>query len=376
MRRRLPAMLNRFIDRLTKKSWSPADVDAMVGGARAAYLTYATDPKTRDRAASGGTTSALLITALERGDIDGAIVCRTFVEDGRVRAHFVLARTRDEILAARGSKYVETSFLKEVLPILRESSGRFAVCGLPCDITNLKRWESKNPEFADKVALRIAFLCGHNSRKELIDGVTCKLRREAGGGNLVDYNFRTGHWRGELEAKFDDGISVRKPFSYFSDYRNLYFFAERKCVACIDHFGYDSDISLGDVWLYALRDDPIKHTGALVRTDRAGALVEAAIADGSVVATRISRETILDGQARVAPVHYNVSARSRVGRLLGAKIPDSHHFEFGPMKWLSAFVGMANMKWSESRLAGTVFRVPRPIIRSYLILKKALESLS
>lgn len=376
MRRRLLAMLNRFIDRLAKKSWSPADVDAMVGAARAAYLTYAADSKVRERAASGGTTSALLVRALEYGVIDGAIVCRTFVEDGRVRAHFVLARTRDEILAARGSKYVETSFLKEVLPILRESSGRFAVCGLPCDITNLKRWESKNPDLANKVALRIAFFCGHNSRKELIDGVTCKLCREAGGGKLVDYDFRKGHWRGELEAKFDNGTSVRKPFSYFSDYRNLYFFAERKCVACIDHFGYDSDISMGDVWLYALRDEPIKHTGALVRSERGGALVEAAIADGCIVASRISRETILDGQARVAPVHYNVSARSCVGRFLGAKIPHNHQIEFGPMKLLSAFIGMANMKWSESRIAGTVFSVPRPIIRTYLILKKALESLS
>ena len=369
-------MLNRLIDGLTKKRWSPAEIDAMVGPARATYLSYAADSEMRERAASGGTTSALLVNALERGEIDGAIVCRTSVEKGKVRAHFVLARTREEIMAARGSKYVETSFLKEVLPLLKGTSGRFAVCGLPCDITNLKRWEIKNPELANKVALRVAFLCGHNSRKELIDGVTCKLCREAGGGSLVDYNFRRGHWRGHLEAKFDNGEVVRKPFSYFSDYRNLYFFAERKCVACIDHFGYDSDISLGDVWLYALRDDPIKHTGVIVRSARAGALLDAAIADGSIMATQVSRETILDGQARVAPVHYNVSARSRVGRLLGAKIPDNHHIEFGPMKWLSAFIGMANMKWSESGKAGIIFRVPRPVIRSYLVLKKALETLS
>lgn len=368
-------MLNRIIDRMTKKRWSPSEVDALVGPAQAAYLSHASDPAVRGLAASGGTTSAVLATALARGDIDGAIVCRTMIENGRVRAHFVLARTEEEILAARGSKYVETKFLREVLPILEENDGRFAVCGLPCDITNLKRWEEKNPRLARKVALRVAFLCGHNSRKELIDGVSCKLCKEAGGASLLDYRFRTGHWRGELEATFDNGKTIRKPFPFFSDYRNLYFFAERKCVACIDHFGYDADIAMGDVWLYSLRDDPIKHTGVLVRSKRAAALLDAAVADGAVVVEAVSREMILDGQTRIAPVHYNVSARSRAGRLLGVKIPDNHNMKVGPIKWLSAFLGMANMRVSEGRWAGVIFKVPRPLIRGYLIFKKGLESI-
>jgi coenzyme F420-reducing hydrogenase beta subunit len=367
-------MLNRIIDKLTKKTWSEAELDAMLGVSRAAYLTHAADDSIREQAASGGTSSALLVAALESGRIDGAIVCRTFVEEGKVRAHFVLARTREEILTARGSKYVETRFLREVLPILEENEGRFAVCGLPCDITNLTRWEEKNQRLAGKVALKIAFLCGHNSRKELIDGVTCKLCKQAG-GQIVDYNFRTGHWRGQLSAKFDNGRVIRKPFSYFSDYRNLYFFAERKCVACIDHFGYDSDISMGDVWLYALRDAPIKHTGVLVRSERAARLLDAAVAEGCIVAEEVPREMILDGQTRIAPTHFNVSARSRAGKWLGVKIPDRHNMKVGPIKWFSAFVGLANMRWSESGRANLIFKIPRPVLRGYLVFKKGIESI-
>lgn len=368
-------MLNRIIDKLTKKKWSEAEMDAMLGVSRAAYLTHAADDGIREQAASGGTSSALMVAALESGRIDGAIVCRTFVEDGKVRAHFVLARTREEILDARGSKYVETRFLREVLPILEENEGRFAVCGLPCDISNLKRWEEKNPKLAGKVALRMAFLCGHNSRKELIDGITCKLCKLADGGNLVDYKFRTGHWRGELSATFDNGKVATKPFSYFSDYRNLYFFAERKCVACIDHFGYDADISMGDVWLYALRDSPIKHTGILVRSERAAEIFDAAVADGGIIAEEVARETILDGQTRIAPTHYNVTARSRAGKWLGVKIPDRHGMKVGPIKWFSAFLGLADMRWSESSRANLIFRIPRPILRCYLIFKKGIESI-
>ncbi|MCC5982598.1 MAG: Coenzyme F420 hydrogenase/dehydrogenase, beta subunit C-terminal domain [Oceanicaulis sp.] len=369
-------MLNRLIDRLTKKKWSEAEIDAMVGPARSAWLTYANDEAVRDRAASGGTTSALLIHMLETGAIDGAIVCRTFIEEGKVRAHFVLAHTREDILAARGSKYVETKFLREVLPILEQNEGRFAVCGLPCDITNLKRWEEKNPKLAGKVALRLAFLCGHNSRKELIDHITCQLCTKAGGDcQLTDYEFRTGHWRGELEARFDNGQTIRKPFAFFSDYRNLYFFAERKCVACIDHFGYDADIALGDVWLYSLRDDPMKHTGILVRTERAEAAFNALKDAGLVHGEEITREMILDGQTRIAPVHYNVSARSRAGKLFRVKVPDNHNMKVGPIKYFSAVVGMANMRWSEHKEGRQVMAIPRPLIRIYLIFKKGLETI-
>lgn len=367
-------MLNRIIDKLTKKTWSEAELDAMLGVSRAAYLTHAADDSIREQAASGGTSSALLVAALESGRIDGAIVCRTFVEEGKVRAHFVLARTREEILTARGSKYVETRFLREVLPILEENEGRFAVCGLPCDITNLKRWEEKNPKLAGKVALRIAFLCGSNSRKELVDGIACKLCKEAR-SELVEFHFSYGHWRGELEAKFANGKVIKKGKPFYSDYRNLFFFTERKCVACIDHFGYDSDISMGDVWLYALRDDPIKHTCVLVRSERAAEIFDAAVADGRILAEEVPREMILDGQTRIAPTHYNVSARSRAGKWLGVKIPDRHNMKVGPIKWFSAFIGLANMRWSESSRADLIFRIPRPILRGYLIFKKGIESI-
>jgi hypothetical protein len=91
------------------------------------------------------------------------------------------------------------------------------VCGLPCDISNLRRWEERDPELADRVALRIALFCGHNSRKELIDGITLRLSREASPARLVDFHFRRGHWRGALLATYSNGVSISKPATYFPD---------------------------------------------------------------------------------------------------------------------------------------------------------------
>jgi coenzyme F420 hydrogenase subunit beta len=345
----------------------------MVGQARSAFLTYATDASIRSIAASGGTTSAILIHALQTGLIDGAVVCRTVIVDGRVRAEFTLARTREDILAARGSKYVETRFLRDVLPILEQNDGRFAVCGLPCDITNLSRWEERKPLLRQRVALRLAFFCGHNSRTALIDMVTDQIVRENGNKQITDFRFRVGHWRGKLQAELEDGTVVEKPFSTFSNYRNCHFFSERKCLACIDHFGYDADISLGDVWLYALRDHPIKYTGVLVRSERAQALFDSALGSGSLRANEVPVTTILDGQSRIAPVHYNVTARSRAGKGFRVKIPDIQNQKVSLAKYLSAYLTIANMRWSESKHAHIIFRVPHALITFYLFLKKGLE---
>ncbi len=367
----------KIIDTLTKKNWSENDELEMMGATLSTHLAYASDKEVRKEAASGGATSALLIHALESNVIDGAIVCNSFIDNGKVRARFEIARSRADILAARGSKYVETKFLREVLPLLRNNDGKYAVCGLPCDISNLKRWEKKEPELKSKVALRVSFLCGHNSRKELIDGVTRKLQQEQGAEKkLTQFKFRTGHWRGDLEARYDDNTTVKKRFSYFSDYRNLSFFCEKKCVACIDHFGFHADISFGDVWLYSLKNNPLKHGCVVIRSNRGQQLFDQAIGSNALKSEQVERRLILDGQSRIAPTHYDITARSKAAKLLGANIPDKLKLKTSAIKVISSFIGLFNMKISEGKFSSYIFLTPRPLIRGYLYFKKGLETLA
>lgn len=361
-------------DRLLKKTWSDEDIKRYVGDYRSAYLTYAKDEHVRARAASGGTTSAILIYGLENALLDGAVVCNTVVQEGKVRAHFSIATTAEEILAARGSKYVETRFLREVLPMIRSFEGKLAVVGLPCDISALNRRCSKEPALAEKVALTMALVCGHNSRTELIDEVTARLERESG-KKLSDYRFRVGHWRGHLEAEFDDGSVVSKPSKHFNDYQNLFFFSERKCMACYDHYGYGADITVGDIWLFSLKDDPIKRTGVITRSSYGQDICESVFKSGKVDASELDVKNIMDGQSRIGPFHYNVSARYKAGKLLGIKLVDSVN---QPVTWhtyINALITLCNMRLSEKKWGRKlIFMTPRFVLKLYLYLKKGLES--
>ncbi|MEW8384697.1 MAG: coenzyme F420 hydrogenase/dehydrogenase beta subunit N-terminal domain-containing protein, partial [Candidatus Thiodiazotropha taylori] len=108
-------MLNQLTDRLLKKEWSEETIEQLVGDYQSLYHAYAEDPQVRLNAASGGVGSALLIELIKAGEIAGALVCNTRIESGKVRAHFSIATTEQEILEAQGSKYVETAFMKEAL---------------------------------------------------------------------------------------------------------------------------------------------------------------------------------------------------------------------------------------------------------------------
>jgi coenzyme F420 hydrogenase subunit beta len=368
-------MFGTALDRFLKKTWTQADIDRYVGIHRQAWLTHAADPGIRSRAASGGTTSAVLIEGLRQGLFEGAVVCSAQVQDGKVRPSFRIATTPDQILAARGSKYVESRFLPSVLPLLRDFQGRVAVVGLPCDIAALKQRCNADPALAAKVAVTIALVCGHNSRTALIDATTARLEKQSG-RTLRDYRFRIGHWRGHLEAEFNDGSILRRPTKVFNDYQNMFFFCERKCLACHDHYGYAADLTMGDIWLFRLKADPIKHTAVITRTDAGEALFDAATGSRAVVAAKIDIRDIMDGQARIGPAHYNVTARARAGRWLGIKLPDRVH---APVTWhdeLNALWTLANVRLSETSWGRwLIFAMPRSMIRALLYMKKGLESI-
>lgn len=362
-------------ERVLRKSWSDEDVIRYVGSVKAAFLSHASSEEVRALAASGGTTSALLLFGLRHGWFEGAVVCQRVIIDGRVRPSFSIATTPEAVLAGRGSTYIETRFVRDVIPLIQQFHGRVAVVGLPCDISALRRHGERRPEIGSKVALTIALVCGHNSRTELIDQITTRLT-ERMSDDLVDYRFRVGHWRGQQIASFTNGETVSQPFRKFSTYQNLYVCAERKCLSCADHYGYEADISTGDVWLYRLKSDPIKRTGVITRTERGHDLFTSAVDDCSVNAEAIDVRIIMDGQSRIGPSHYNVTARARAGRLLGVTVRDPVNTKVKWHELVNAIMSVGAMKLSESRHGRRViFMTPAPVLRFALFLKKGLESL-
>jgi coenzyme F420 hydrogenase subunit beta len=348
-------------------------VHQFIGNFNKTYFAYAGNERVREKAASGGVATALLSFLLDTQRIDGALVCRTMIRDGKVRPEFFIAKDEEDLLSAQGSKYIEVNFMEDALPLLKSFNGHLAVTLLPCDTSTLWRVMENDEELAKKITLIITLFCGHNSVCELTDMVTRKLTPK--GAQIVDFRHRKGHWRGELLAEFNSGKIVEKPFSYFSDYQNLYFFCQQKCHHCYDHTGYDGDISVGDIWSLRMKEEPIKHSAVITRSPAGTEVFADAVKSRILVASEESITEICEGQARTMPFHYNVSARARVGKLLGFKIKDRVYARVRWNDFLVAWMALSNEKLSRSTNGRWwIAHTPRFILKFLLYFMKGLES--
>lgn len=363
----------QLIDRLLKRNWTPEYLARAVGECREAYFCHAADQEMQKAAASGGVVTAVLDRLLREKIADGALCVRSFVADGTVRAEFFIAKCAADLASAQGSKYMPVYF-RDALPLIREFPGRLALVLLPCDARALSRIRRAEPGVDAKIAFVVTLFCGHNSERVLTDSVVKRFRAEH--GQLRNFRHRFGHWRGRIGMEFEDGTSVVRPFSEFSDYQNLFFFSQRKCHACFDHTGFYGDLAAGDIWSQHMKKEPVKHTAVIARSKAASAILTCMFADRALSGYPVDMETVCDGQSRSLPFHYNVSARSRVSRIFGMRLKDLTKQEVKWNQLIVAFLVMLNEKVTRYEFGRwTVMRIPRPLLKMYLVMLKGLESL-
>ena len=370
---RFKQQFNTLVDSALRKKWSSIDVNNFVGDYRYCRLTYSLDVELRQNAASGGSLTQMLIDGLENNVIDGALVCRTVIIDNKIRPKFYIAQSKEELFNSQGSKYVETRFVKEAIPLIKNFDGRLAVVGLPCDISITKRLMLKDIKLNNKIKVLFALVCGHNSKYDLIDKISEKIESKFN-KKIKKYFFRVGHWRGKIKIIFEDDTVQYLPSSYFNDYQNLFFFSEKKCLACYDHYGYDADISVGDIWSYYLKNNPIKHTALIIKNDRGNEYFNKC--STNLYQKKIIIDEILDGQSRIGPFHYNLTARAKVGKLFNIKLVDRVNAKVTFWHLLDSFITLLNFKLSSNSFGKKIiFFIPRKILKFYLYIKKGLESI-
>lgn len=364
-----------FIEKFTRKQFSDTEKNNILGIVLDSRLAYAADGTLRERSASGGAVTGLLLHLLESGKIDGALVTEGYVEEQQFKTRFIIATNREELLRSQGSKYVTVHFNRDAVPLLREFEGKLAVVALPCDTTNLRRMCEKDSELNEKIELIITLFCGHNCDSLLTDYVIQKQKNKSG-KELVYYQHRVGHWRGKQLFVYADHSEEKTSQKVFKNLFNLYFFCEPKCLHCHDQFGYDSDISAGDLWHSSMKSSPIKMNAVLSRTPTGEAALRSAIKNGDIIFKNLTSDLLMEGHARTIRGHYNVSARAKAGKLLGFKIKDSVKEKVNLWDWLTGFIILFNYHLSTKKWGRKlIFKMPKAIWILYLYLFKGIETL-
>lgn len=137
----------------------PRADDEPVGKVLAIYRSRAADSGLKDQAQYGGTVTALLCYAFDKGMIDEAVLTS---DDKRVFPHGIVAKTKEEIIACAGSRYTSSAVLEAFNKRKKERSSRLGVVVLPCQAQSLalaKDFPKNTDQVKPEAELTIGLFC-------------------------------------------------------------------------------------------------------------------------------------------------------------------------------------------------------------------------
>lgn len=195
----------------------------------------------RKEAASGGIASEFLHYLLVKGLVDYVVVARQYHNDRGNGFEIIEADYADSVFQNAGSRYCPVNMGRAIGEI-RKRDGTCAIVCLPCLARGIKTLIKTDESLRDRIKFVVSLLCNHIPSYEATDYLMKKYKQK--GASLIKY--RGNGWFGNLRI-YENGTEIFSvPFSeYFGSKFSEYFWQE-SCVNCVDHFGREADICVGD----------------------------------------------------------------------------------------------------------------------------------
>ncbi len=238
------------------------------GVSRDIFLARASDPEVLERGQDGGLVSAILLWCLEHDKIDAALVS-TLEGDGRSwKPVPAVARTREEVLAAAGSRYTYSANTLAYTQAAAAGSERLALVGMSCQASVPAVMRARK---AGKAGRRLALSIGLLCSKTFDDAIFEELFEAKYG--LVHKDMVKMNIKGVFQIWMRDGSYHEIPL------KECHGWTREGCKACPDFAAEHADISTGGIG--AFND----WTLTLVRTDLGREIIDGMVA-GGVIETR------------------------------------------------------------------------------------------
>jgi coenzyme F420 hydrogenase subunit beta len=232
----------------------------LTGHIETVRMGFSTNPEIRNIGASGGVLTQTLIYLLETKRVDAVIVARQGVGSPE-KARAVIARTREEIIAAAQSIYIPVSML-DILKTL-EPKTSYAITCLPDQSAALRMLQQKG--WAN--ARQIKYVLGPYTGTALYPAaIRCFLRskRVKDDDKITSLNWRAGEWPGYLEIKTASGHVVRTPKVYYNFL--IPFFVTQTSLQSMDFTNEFADLAVGDAWSPKYESQGGGHSVVVTRT--------------------------------------------------------------------------------------------------------------
>ena len=346
------------LKQLSQEASESAEVKehAIIGRYTNLYTGHSTDEDIRFRSASGGLVTGLLIYLIEKKIINGAVVTR-FSSKDHITPETFIARTKEELISARSSKYCPVS-MQGIRRQIREAEGKYVIVGLPCHLHGFRKIEMMDMKFKEHVFAYLGLYCSSGRTFHLTDYV---LQQRKIDKNRVKYfAYRDEGCLGSMVVRYIPqkekamGETNRNSYTSPSDLEQVYkerygsyynlrsYFIPRRCHFCIDHSAELSDISFGDIHVKPYSDDEIGVNSVIVRNPRMNELLQQAVKDGAVILDELQENTLIASQKMAKVKKNKYGSLVKWGKKLSMKVPE-YDSVYGNMGLFKSIIYMLNL---------------------------------
>lgn len=310
----------------------------MLGHYTGLYKGYSTDYDIRYHCASGGCVSQFMIWLLENGEIDGAVVTG-FEKESPMDPRVFIARTREEVLAAKSSKYCVVT-MNGIAREISQTPGRYVVVGLPCHIHAFRKYCGINKKVGERVVGFFSIFCSGNKNME--SQAYMRWRYHIDKKDLAEFAYRDEGCLGSVFFRDKNRNPICTPIEYLDFYRGIRsFFSIPRCGVCSDFFGELGDIGFGDLNHHSEDDDPIGINSIITRSTRWDKLLRQCAEDGALWIKEI------DESKMIAANNYcmkkkgsNMYAARNMRKWIGRKNPEFDNLHTSNLSLMS-YIGYA-----------------------------------
>jgi coenzyme F420 hydrogenase subunit beta len=239
--------------------------DEIAGISSDILLVRATDPDVYQAGQDGGLVSAMLIWALAHDVIDAALVSTLEGDGSTWKAVPAVATTREQVLAAAGSRYTYSANPLAYPQAIEGGAERIALVGMGCQASGPPVMAARK---AGKIARRLSLTIGLLCSKTFDDAIFPELFEAKYG--IARADITKMNIKGVFQVWTRDGQFHEIPL------KEAHAWTREGCKTCPDFAAEHADISTGGIG--AFND----WTLTIVRTDKGRDLLEGMIADGAV----------------------------------------------------------------------------------------------